>query len=107
MRYWSVTWKGLPASAMALFPFMVFKDPKQKGNPLLINHEKIHFMQQLELLIIPFYLLYLLFYLLNLIRFRDHSRAYFSICFEREAYANDGNMNYLQKRGLYSWLRYF
>lgn len=107
MRYWPVTWRGLPTNAMALFPFMVFKDPKQKDNPVLINHEKIHFMQQLELLIIPFYILYLIFYLLNLIRFRDHSKAYFNICFEKEAYVNDGNINYLQNRGLYSWLRYF
>lgn len=107
MKYWAVTCKGLPANAMALFPFMLFKDPKQKGHPVLINHEKIHFTQQLELLIVPFYVLYLTFYLVNLVRFRNHSKAYFNICFEKEAYANDGNLNYLQNRGLYSWLRYF
>jgi hypothetical protein len=106
MRYWSVTCKRLPATAMALFPFMLFKDPRQKGNILLINHEKIHFRQQIELLIIPFYVLYLFHYLLNLIRFRNRSKAYFNICFEKEAYANDENLNYLQQRGLYSWLKY-
>lgn len=107
MRYWALTCRFLPASAMALFPFMLFRDPGQKSQPLLINHEKIHFMQQLELLIVPFYVLYLAFYLVNLIRFRDHSKAYFNICFEKEAYANDKNLNYLQNRVLYSWLRYF
>jgi hypothetical protein len=107
MRYWSVTCKGLPATAMALFPFMLFKDSAQKGHPILINHEKIHFIQQLELLIVPFYLLYLIFYLINLIRFKDHSRAYFNICFEKEAYANERNINYLPNRGLYAWLKYF
>ena len=107
MRYWSVTFKGLPANAMALFPFMLFKDPKQKGHPILVNHEKIHFIQQLELLILPFYLLYFIFYLINLIRFRDHHKAYLNISFEKEAYANERNINYLPNRGLYSWLKYF
>jgi len=106
MRYWPVTWERLPAAAMALFPFMIFKDPRQKNNSLLINHEKIHFQQQLELLIIPFYILYLLNYLINLIRFRDRSKAYFNICFEKEAYANDRNINYLQGRSLYSWIKF-
>ncbi|SEA93075.1 hypothetical protein [Pedobacter hartonius] len=106
MRYWPLIWKRLPAAAMALFPFMIFKDPQQKNNPLLINHEKIHFQQQLELLIIPFYVLYLLNYLINLIRFKNRSKAYFNICFEKEAYANDRNINYLQNRGLYSWIKF-
>jgi hypothetical protein len=106
MRYWMVTWKALPANAMALFPFMVFKDLQHKDNILLINHEKIHFRQQLELLIIPFYILYLINYLVNLIRFRDHSKAYFNICFEKEAYANDKNISYLRHRRLYSWIKF-
>lgn len=107
MRYWAVTCRSLPASAMALFPFMLFKDPGQKTHPILINHEKIHFVQQIELLIIPFYILYFFFYLINLIRYRNHAKAYFNICFEKEAYANERNLKYLQNRGFYSWLRCF
>ena len=106
MRYWAITCKRLPATAMALFPFMLFKRAALKKEPLLINHEKIHFYQQLELLVLPFYVLYLINYLINLIRFKDHSRAYFNICFEREAYTNDRDINYLKKRRPYSWLRF-
>jgi hypothetical protein len=106
MRYWPVTWRRLPANAMAIFPFIFFKDPGQKNDTLLINHEKIHFYQQLELLILPFYILYVLNYLVNLIRFKNHSQAYFNISFEKEAYANDQNMNYLKNRRLYSWIKY-
>lgn len=106
MRYWPVVCRHLPATAMALFPFMLFKDPRYKNETLLINHEKIHFYQQLELLILPFYVLYLLHYLVNLIRFRNHHQAYFNICFEKEAYANDQNLNYLQKRPFYAWLKF-
>ena len=106
MRYWSRTWKALPAKAMAVFPFMIFKDASQKRNLLLINHEKIHFKQQLELLIIPFYILYLSNYLVNLIKFRSHSKAYYNCCFEKEAYANDSNFEYLQQRKPYAWIKY-
>lgn len=106
MRYQAVIWPALPANAMALFPFMIFKDAAQKDNTLLINHEKIHFKQQLELLILPFYILYLLNYLVNLVRFRNHSKAYFQISFEKEAYANDHNLSYLKERKLYSWLKF-
>jgi hypothetical protein len=107
MRYWSLVWGALPANAMAIYPFMVFKDPKQKNNKVLINHEKIHFCQQLELLILPFYLFYLLNYLINIIRFRNHADAYFNICFEQEAYANDYKPGYLKRRKPYSWLSFW
>jgi len=107
MRYWSVICPALPATAMALFPFMLFKEREMKNNLLLINHEKIHFHQQLELLVLPFYVLYLLNYLVNLIRFKNHTEAYFNICFEKEAYANDQQKDYLQHRVLFSWIKYF
>jgi len=106
MRYLSVICRRLPATAMALFPFMLFKDERHKHEIFLINHEKIHFRQQIELLILPFYILYLFSYLINLIRFRNHHHAYFNICFEKEAYANDQNLSYLQKRALYAWIKF-
>lgn len=106
MKYWSVICPSLPANAMALYPFMLFKNQQLKENKLVINHEKIHFCQQLELLIFPFYILYFLNYLVNLIRFKNHDQAYFNLCFEKEAYANDKNADYLKARPLYSWLKH-
>ena len=103
---WFLTSRRLPASAMALFPFIIVKSAHMKQDSVLVNHELIHFRQQLELLILPFYLLYLLNYLLNLIRYQNHDRAYFHISFEREAYSNEENLGYLAVRKPFSWLRF-
>lgn len=91
---------------MAVYPFILLKNPDQKADKTLINHERIHLRQQIELLILPFYLLYLFHYLINLIRYRNHYLAYFNIIFEKEAYACDQNLDYLQQRKLFSWLKY-
>ncbi|WP_316816727.1 hypothetical protein [Pedobacter nyackensis] len=96
----------IPANAMALYPFILLKNKHQKNDPILVNHERIHLRQQVELLILPFYLLYLLNYLINLIRYRNHSRAYFNIAFEKEAYACDQKPNYLKTRKFFAWVNY-
>jgi beta-lactamase regulating signal transducer with metallopeptidase domain len=107
MKYWTVTFSRLPADAMAIYPLMIFKKRGHKESRVIINHEMVHFKQQLELLVIFFYLLYFLHYLINLIKFRNHRRAYFEICFEKEAYANERNFKYLKQRTPYAWLKYF
>ena len=71
-----------------------------------MNHEFIHLRQQLELLIVPFYILYLLNYLVNLVYYQNHFLAYKNIAFEREAYENDANPAYLIKRKFASWRHY-
>ena len=45
---------------LSLWPFIFLKNRSLKNDDILINHEKIHLRQQKELLIIPFYILYLL-----------------------------------------------
>ena len=97
----------LPAAGMALFPFILVKSQKLKLNKAVINHENIHLRQQLELLLLPFYTLYLLNYLLNLVYYRHHDKAYRNIVFEREAYANERNFDYLKHRGFWAWTRFF
>jgi len=77
-----------------------------KTNYKLINHEKIHLRQQLELLILPFYIWYITEYLIGLIKYRDIKKAYYAISFEREAYDNDYNLNYLQTRSFWRFLKY-
>jgi hypothetical protein len=99
--------RSLPAAGMALFPFILVKTHDLKLNKAIINHEKIHLRQQLELLLIPFYFLYLLNYLVNLLYYRQHEKAYLNIVFEREAYINERNLTYLKTRRFWSWLRYF
>jgi hypothetical protein len=106
MRFWSVTVSRLPAQAMALYPFILFKNKRLKADERIIRHEQIHFYQQLEMLIVFFYPVYLLNYLFNLIKFRNHGEAYFQISFEREAYQNENDLAYFKRRKPYAWLKY-
>ena len=69
----------------------------------LLNHERIHTRQMLEMLIVGFYLWYVIEWL---IRLTMKGNAYRSISLEREAYSNEGNLNYLQQRKTYSWIKY-
>jgi len=73
---------------------------------VLINHEKIHLKQQLELLILPFYLFYITEWLIRAIIYLDSYKAYQNISFEREAYHNEKNMNYLEERKPLSFIKY-
>ena len=97
--------KNLPAAGMALFPFILLKNEKLKQDWSIINHEKIHLRQQLELLVLPFYILYLINYLINLIRYKNHHTAYLNIVFEKEAYKYDLEIQYLKKGNWYGWLK--
>ncbi|SIR16693.1 hypothetical protein SAMN05421821_105240 [Mucilaginibacter lappiensis] len=91
---------------MAIFPFVLVKHQDLKNDDQLIRHETIHLMQELELLIIPFYILYLANYLVNLIRYHDHEKAYLNIVFEREAYAHETSSSYLKHRKFWGWLKF-
>jgi len=92
---------------MALFPFILTRYKRLPYNSRLVLHERIHIRQQIELLIIPFYLVYLINYLVNFLQYRNHRQAYLNIVFEKEAYANDHNEVYLQKRPLWAFINYF
>jgi hypothetical protein len=79
---------------LTFYPFVFLADEDDKLNEIFINHEKIHIRQQLELLIVPFYIWYFTEYLFRLIQFRDKKKAYYAISFEREAYANEKDLEY-------------
>ena len=70
------------------------------------NHERIHLQQYLECLIIPFLILYVLDYIHGYIKYKDGKKAYRMIRFEQEAYFNDLDLDYAEKRKRYSWLKY-
>lgn len=93
--------------AVALYPFVLLKQAHLRHDQRLMLHERIHLRQQLELLIFPFYVVYLLHYLLLLWRFRNHWQAYRHICFEREAYAHEHNTAYLTQRPFWAWRKYW
>lgn len=99
--------KFVPYSAIALYPFIIVRKGELKEDTILINHEKIHHRQQLELLIIPFYFLYLINYLVNIVRYKNHFTAYKQIVFEREAFAMDKNLEYLKHRKFFAFFKFF
>lgn len=83
--------------AIALFPFIFIRDKIDKKNLILNNHERIHLRQQLEMLIIPFYIWY---------GIESIFKKYEDISFEREAFNNENNLEYLKDRKWYSWVKY-
>ena len=69
----------------------------------LIQHERIHTRQIFEMGMVGFYLWYIIEWL---IRLPMKGRAYSNISFEREAYQNMHDPNYLLKRKPYAWINY-
>lgn len=93
-------------TGMTIFPFVFLKHQRLKRDAVLINHEKIHLRQQIELLIIPFYMFYLLEFILRLLQYRNWRKAYRNISFERESYVNEQNLQYLEQRPFWGFLSY-
>lgn len=91
---------------ITLYPFILVRHKSSLQDKLLIHHEQIHIQQQAELLVIPFYILYLSNYAINLLIYKEHYKAYRNICFEREAYNNEEDLDYLLYRRWGSWLHY-
>jgi hypothetical protein len=91
---------------MAVFPFVFLKYNQDKENSVFVNHEKIHLRQQLELLILPFYIFYVLEYIIRLIQYKNKDLAYRNISFEREAYTNENDSDYLKNRSFFGFLNY-
>lgn len=60
-----------------------------------LNHEAIHTAQMKEMLYLFFYVWYVVEWIVRLF---GTVNAYRNISFEREAYANAGNLNYLSGR---------
>ena len=81
--------------AITLWPF-IFVRKECSFNEIDLNHENIHGKQQLELLIIPFYLIYIVEWIF---------KGYRNISFEKEAYNNEKNLNYLKTRKLFAMWR--
>ncbi len=91
---------------VTLWPFIVVRREELKHNPVFINHEKIHLKQQLELLIVFFFIWYFFEYFIRLVKYRDSYKAYSKICFEREAYSLEKDLGYLKKRKFWAFWKY-
>ena len=75
-------------------------------DPIELNHEKIHSVQQRELLYLPFFIWYGIEWLILWFKYKDWTQAYYHIRFEQEAYVNQTHLGYLKTRKLWNFFRY-
>lgn len=92
---------------LTLFPIIFLKHHALKKDSKLLNHERIHLRQQIELLVLPFYLIYAVEFLIRYIKLQDTKKAYRAISFEKEATKNEGNLEFLKKRPFWNFMQYF
>ena len=115
--------------ALTIWPFIFIREGMAWAyDEKTDRHEHIHGRQQLEMLIagiliaivlfvvdcgwwslltLPvFFYWYVIEYLIRLAYYRNSITAYKNISFEREAYANQSNITYLDERKPYSFLKY-
>jgi hypothetical protein len=70
----------------------------------LVRHEKIHFLQQVEMLFLFHWIFYAYFYLVARYKGHGHYIAYRYNPFEIEAYNNESDTHYLKTRKPFAWV---
>lgn len=105
-RFWTRVFSFGKAQAVTIFPFIFMRKERYRQDPILLNHERIHLRQALELLIVPFYTWYIVEFLVRWICYRNFHRAYLNISFEREAYRHDRDLRYLKNRKFWNFWKY-
>ena len=78
--------------AMTVFPFIFARKAYKPIGKRTINHESIHLKQQIELLVLPFFLWYGVEWIVRLIQYKNLKEAYRNISFERD---NEWDEEYL------------
>lgn len=107
----SISW-FMRIGGISLFPFIILREKYKDGSKFwkakakkIINHETIHFQQQLELGVVLFYVIYVIEYIVKSLIYFNIQKGYYNISFEREAYTNEKNFHYLKNRKRYNWIK--
>lgn len=87
---------GKGIRGLAFWPFILVPSTTIIDD-VLINDERIHLRQQAEMFVIPFYICYLI---------ALYRKGYMNISFEKEAYFNEKNLDYLKKRNTFASVKY-
>jgi hypothetical protein len=88
---------------ITLAPFGVYIREDYMNSTSTVNHEAIHWKQQMEMLVIPFYLWYLVEWGLKILI--HGGMAYYYLSFEREAYTHQDDMEYIKNRKRFAWVK--
>lgn len=100
-----IPFKGF--KCMALWPFIFLrKEMVARFTTTDDMHERIHGRQQIEMLLVLFLVWYSVEWLIRLLVYWDSKKAYKNISFEREAYKNERDVEYLQHRKMFAWVKY-
>lgn len=105
-KFWTKAFSSGKAEAVTIFPFILLRAKYLREDDILLNHERIHLRQALELLVIPFYTWYVVEFLIRFIKCKNFHAAYLNICFEREAYTHQNDLKYLSKRPFWNFLKF-
>jgi len=89
------------------FFIFIFVAREAYDHDMIIRHETIHFKQQVEMLFIGMWIMYAFEMVRNYIKYKNFDKAYRNNVFEREAYANDEDEDYLKNRKFWAWNRYW
>lgn len=108
----SISW-FMKIGGITLFPYIILRERYRdnsyyvtKYTNRIINHESIHIQQQMETLIIPFFIWYIVEWFIKSIIYLSTTRGYQKISFEQEANEHEEDINYLKTRKRFSWIRY-
>ena len=93
-----------PTRGLCAFIFIFLRED---APPDVLMHEKIHVLQQLELLFIGQWIMYIGNNIVNLFRYKTTYLIHVNNVFEREAIANQKNADYLRARKFWAWTQYF
>ena len=105
-----VNWKWLfwfvkgDTRAFVIYPFIFIKKSEDMKNRTLLQHEYFHIIQQRELWFFGFFFLYFYYYFRNLIKTRNHFKAYLTIPFETEAFLSEEKGNFKDRS--HHWKKY-
>ena len=75
--------------AITLYPFVCIRSSKALAKYQTIKHEMIHVQQIRRYGWFSFYITYLMYFVANMIRYRDWGTAYYDIPWEKEAFDNE------------------
>ena len=90
-------------NAQAFFIWQWYKDAATLNNKRIVNHENIHFRQQVETGFIFGWIIWALLLVFNALTARQ---VYWEHPWEYETHENDQNLDYLKTRKPWAWVKY-